>query len=241
MPSRVHIDILPQPDDSTCGPTCLHAVYRYYGDNIRLGDLIRQVPALDEGGTLAVFLGCHALERGYRATIYTYNLQVFDPTWFDEDGEPINLRENLTAQRDAKKSSKLRTATAGYLRFLELGGRIVIEDLTTQLIRRYLNRNVPILTGLSATFLHRSVREYGPRNDEDSIRGEPTGHFVVLCGYEPKQREVLVADPMVPNPFTEKTIYAVTIDRVVCAILLGVVTYDANMLIIERPKKKSAS
>ena len=30
--AKLHLDILPQPDDSTCGPTYLHAVYRYWGD-----------------------------------------------------------------------------------------------------------------------------------------------------------------------------------------------------------------
>lgn len=42
-----------QPDTTTCGPTCLHAVYRHFGDQI-------------------------ALARGYRATIHTWNLEVFD-------------------------------------------------------------------------------------------------------------------------------------------------------------------
>ncbi len=80
----LHVDILPQPDDTTCGPTCLHAAYRYYGDIISLTQVIREVRKLKGGGTLAVFLACHALKRGYQAKIYTYNLHVFDPTWFIE-------------------------------------------------------------------------------------------------------------------------------------------------------------
>ena len=32
-PTReLDLDILAQPDDETCGPTCLHAVYRYFGE-----------------------------------------------------------------------------------------------------------------------------------------------------------------------------------------------------------------
>ena len=34
---------------------------------------------LDQGGTLDVFLANHALQRGYKATILTYNLDLFDP------------------------------------------------------------------------------------------------------------------------------------------------------------------
>src|SRR5262245_26599770 len=29
-------DIKAQPDEVTCGPTCLHALYQYYGDKISL-------------------------------------------------------------------------------------------------------------------------------------------------------------------------------------------------------------
>src|SRR5437762_675447 len=29
---RLPVETLPQPDETTCGPTCLHAVYRYWGD-----------------------------------------------------------------------------------------------------------------------------------------------------------------------------------------------------------------
>ena len=71
-----------QPDDTTCGPTCLHAVYGYYGDEAELDQVIQETVRLEHGGTLALLLGCHALRRGYQATIYTYHLQVFDPTWF---------------------------------------------------------------------------------------------------------------------------------------------------------------
>ena len=80
METRLEFDILPQPDNMTCGPTCLHALYRYYGDELPLETVIEEVESLEGGGTLAVLLACHALRRGYDATIYTYNLKVLDPT-----------------------------------------------------------------------------------------------------------------------------------------------------------------
>lgn len=57
-----------QPDDYTCGPTCLHAVYNYYNDDIQLEDVISQVDRLEDGGTLGVMLANHALQRIVRAT-----------------------------------------------------------------------------------------------------------------------------------------------------------------------------
>lgn len=235
METRLPLDIQPQPDGTTCGPTCLHAVYRYYGDEIPLEQVIAEVPSLAGGGTLAVLLARHALRRGYRATIYSYNLQVFDPTWF-APGSP-DLRRRLEAQMQSKDAQKLHIATRAYLDFLDRGGQLHFEDLTAGLIRKYLDRAIPILTGLSATYLYRSPREFGPHAEYDDIRGEPSGHFVVLCGYNRKEKTVLVADPLLPNPVSDSHQYVINIDRVICAILLGILTYDANLLVIEPERR----
>jgi hypothetical protein len=47
------VSILAQPDDRTCGPTCLHALYGYYGDDLPLERVIAEVGDLVSGGTLA--------------------------------------------------------------------------------------------------------------------------------------------------------------------------------------------
>lgn len=231
MELRLRLDMLAQPDEQTCGPTCLHSVYRYFGDEMPLQQVVDEVPRLEEGGTLAVHMACHALKRGYSASIYTYNLQVFDPTWF-LPGAP-DMRQRLEAQMKSKRSKKLGIATNAYLEFLDRGGQLRFEDLTAGLVRRYLNRGVPILTGLSATYLYRSAREKGTRMDYDDIMGEPSGHFVVLCGYDREERSVLIADPLLPNPVSETNQYIVNVDRLVCSILLGILTYDDNLLIIK--------
>jgi len=236
MDTRLPMQMLRQPNETTCGPSCLHAIYSYFGEDLSLDKVISEVRSLKEGGTLEVFLGCHALSKGYSALIYTYNLTVFDPTWFVPGGPDI--RERLIAQMKAKKDPKLHTATKAYLEFLELGGQVRFEDLTTSLIRKYLNKSVPLLAGLSATYLYQSPREFGRDGNWDDVRGESAGHFVVLCGYNREQRTVLIADPLFPNPVSQRHTYIVNIDRVLCAILLGVLTYDASLLII-RPAGKA--
>ena len=196
--------MLRQPDDVTCGPTCLHAIYRYYRDEIPLDQVVQEIPQLEGGGTLAVLLGCHALKRGYSATIYTYNLQMFDPTWWAPGPSP--LRERLKAQIAFKQGrKKLEVATEAYLEFLELGGLVRFDDLTPALIRKYLQRETPILTGLSATYLYRTAREYGPMDEYDDVRGEPSGHFAVMIGY--KDRMVTLADPLLGNPLSSDMHY----------------------------------
>lgn len=243
----LRLDILPQPTDTTCGPTCLHAVYRFYGEELPLGELIGEVGQLEQGGTLAVLLGCDALRRGYDAKLFTYDLQVFDPTWFRE-GTEVNLEEKLLAQMAVKPSPRLHTATVAYVEFLRLGGQLRMEVLTIDLIRRYLKRGTPLLTGLSATFLYGETREYCPIDPPpgrttvaDDVRGFPAGHFVVLCGYDPEERSVMVADPLEANPYSKDRQYAVDIDRAFSAIMLGIVTYDANLLIIRPRQPKGAA
>ncbi len=233
MESRFLIDILPQPDDITCGPTCLHAVYRYYEKDMSLNKVIKEVQSLEGGGTLAVYLGLHALDKGFRVKLYSYNLNVFDPTWFP--GENDFLIEKLTEQLNYKKGAKFREATMAYRQFLSRKGEILFEDLTTALLRRYLTRNIPILTGLSATYLYNCARER-ERKDRlvyDDVRGIPTGHFVVLTGYDRETRHVWIADPLKPNPLSKHAQYSIHVNRLVCAIMLGILTYDANLLIIE--------
>jgi len=236
MKQRLRFQIAAQPDEVTCGPTCLHGIYRHFGDELPLEEVIAGVDMLSGGGTLDVFLANHALERGYRATLFTYNLHLFDPTWALLPVPDFILR--LKAQAEAKDDPKLRVATRGYVRFLELGGKLRFEDLRPALIRRFLGRGIPIMTGLSATYLYQSRREIPATSEPDDVRGEPAGHFVVLSGYDRATRLVDVADPYEWNPLSGERYYQVDLHRLVGAVLLGSLTYDANLLVIEIPRRR---
>lgn len=229
-------DIKVQPDEVTCGPTCLHALYHYYGDSISLKDVIREVKNLKGGGTLAVMMGNHALQRGYDACIYTYNLNVFDPTWFDYSSRKIvaSLKRQMRYKRANKK---LQVASKSYIKFLKAGGKIRYAEMNADLIKSYLRRRIPILAGLSATYLYNTSREIPADNVYDSIKGEPVGHFTVINGFEEKTNQVYLADPMHPNPLKSQY-YSVNFDRLINSIMLGVLTYDANVLIIETTKTR---
>src|SRR6188768_2960411 len=149
-------EIQRQPTDFVCGPTCLHAVYQYFGHTAPLERVIEEVHEIPGGGTLAVHLGTHALDRGFAATIYTNNLHVFDPTWFRPG---IDLSAKLRAQAVVKEDSKLRLATEAYLRFLALGGCIKQNSFTLDLLRSHIDRGIPLVAGLSAIYLYDSARE----------------------------------------------------------------------------------
>jgi hypothetical protein len=234
METRLDVHIQYQPDDTTCGPTCLHAVYRYFGEDISLDQVLREVSRLEHGGTLAVLLANHALGRGYGARLYTYNLGLFDPTWFGD--AVVDLAERLRLQSVAKPRDKAHVQTDAYLEFLAAGGVVRMEEPTAALLRRHLKRGHPILSGLSATWLYRQMRELESDCTGDDVAGTPVGHFVLLCGYDSETRRVLVADPMRENPVSAEPVYAVEIDRLVTALLLGTMTYDGNLLVLTPPE-----
>lgn len=232
----INLKIKSQPDDETCGPTSLHSVYRYYGDKISLKTVLNTVKRVTGGGTIASHLGCHALERGYQAKLFTYNLRIFDPSWFTEGkASRESLYDKLMAQKKYKSSKKTNEVSDGYANFLQMGGDIFFKDLSTTLLRKFFTKEQPIITGLSATYLYNSPRETFTEEGvavPDDILGEPCGHFVVLCGYDEDQRHMIVADPHQKNPLSNDNYYTVDRNRLINSIMLGVLTYDATLLII---------
>jgi hypothetical protein len=124
----IHMDIdLPvlierQPDYTTCGPTALHAIYRSYDDPIDLPTVIAETPKLPGGGTLAVHLAVHALQRGYEVDPGVCNVRNMDPTWFQQ---PTDLLAKLQARAEAKglvDDARYGPALAAVEQYLTLGG-----------------------------------------------------------------------------------------------------------------------
>jgi len=221
-----------QPDEVTCGPTCLRKVYAFYGAEQSLEEVLGSLERNEDGGTLAVFLGMAAMKNGYRARIYTYDLQIFDPTWSDLPREA--LTQKIRARFPYLKDEKRHRAADAYMRFLEAGGDLAFDELTPALLKSIIDRGHPILAGLSATHLYRFPRE---RYDEelgahvdDDVRGEPTGHFVVISGYDQWGRRLVVLDPSEHVPVSANGRVVVDSERLINSILLGDVTYDAVLL-----------
>jgi hypothetical protein len=238
MPIRYPLKIKAQPTESSCGSTCLQAVYTYYHDPVEIEDIMAGITELKTGGVLGANLGVHALERGYHAIIYTHNLRVFDPTWFRLSRE--QLLSKLEQQMAAGKNEKVTLASELYHEFISKGGEVRLETLSPLFLRDLLARHGPLITGLSATYLYRSKREYGPACDYDDVRGEPQGHFVVISGISQNGQTALIADPHEHNPVAEGQNYSVSTIELINSILIGVITYDANIILIQPKEVPSA-
>lgn len=235
MNKNLNVQINTQPDLTSCGPTSLHAVYSYYNDEISLSQTIGEINQFEDGGgTIAAILGKHALRRGYKATIISYNINIFDPTWFKLD--EIKIIEKLKMCILEEENSRKHTfSIEQYIDFLNLGGKLKFEDLSPKLLISILKNNVPILTGLSSTWLYGDIRENASTNEDDDISGEPAGHFIVIDGYNEKG-QFDICDPYHKNPITKANHYSIDGFRLINSILLGISSYDGNLLLIEQEK-----
>jgi hypothetical protein len=162
-------------------------------------------------------------------------MRIFDPSWFYPTRRDLakKLRQQLKY-----RTGKRHEAVRDNLEFVKNGGEVRFEDLTGGLIEHFLREETPILTGLSATFLYRSPREIPETGEDDDVRGEPLGHFVVLNGWHPESQTVSVSDPYWANPISADRCYEVPMTRLLNAILLGVLTYDGNLLVIRPPRSR---
>lgn len=236
---RIELDVprFAQPDDVTCGPTCLMQLYSYYHDFRPFDAIHGDTPTNPDGGTFAVYLGLTALRHGYRATLYPWDLRVFDPSWFELSQR--SLAAKLLARAAHVTNPAVKRAATAWHQFIAEGGRIEFAELSPDLIVGALDRGHPILCGLSATWLYRQTRERPDDNEWDDIQGDPTGHFVVVCGYSGAGKRFMVRDPSSHVPFSNNGRYVVPARRLINAILLGDVTQDAVLLEIWPRKKKT--
>lgn len=229
-----NIPLHPQPTDTTCGPTCLHGIYQHQGLGMPLEEVIRRIRYNKGGGTLGVNLAIHALKNGFDAKIITHNLNVFDPTWFRLNRDQMVVK--LFKQSRKKRNTKIIESSERYLELLSLGGEIGYEELSPINLYRLLENHGPVICGLSATYLYWSKRERNKPIVYDDVKGYPQGHFVILSGMKGDLSEVEITDPLKNNPLKKGQQYNMGTQHFINSILIGVITYDANIIILTRKK-----
>lgn len=223
----LHVPRVVQPDDTTCGPSCLAQVAASFGVQASVPDLVAGLTRLQHGGTLGVFLALRAMDLGFRAAVYPMGLKVFDPTWWDLD--PAALVERLHRRRAAVSTAIDREVIDAWIRFIEQGGAVRFEELTPGLMCAIINRGHPIICGLNVTWLYRESREQDDGRPDD-IGGEQVGHFVTIAGYGASGANFDIRDPHWEAPFGVDGHYRVDVHRLIHAILIGDRTRDAVLV-----------
>lgn len=232
----IDFKMMTQPDDESCGISCLYSIYKYHGIDVSYEHLVQEVDRSLSGGTLAPLLGKNALLHGCNVTLYTNNLILFDPTWFNHPNDSNDFLAQKLIEQLKRKNPRLLGATHLFLEYLSLGGKVSFRIINVDLLEGYFARSIPVMAALNSTYLYDTSREDFDELGNaisDDIMGKPCGHFVVLYGHERNEKLITVADPFVKNPLSRQNYYKVSPDRLINAIMLGLSTYDGNLLIIE--------
>jgi hypothetical protein len=228
---KLDLHVAKQPDDESCGITCLKSIYDYFSFPTSLDKLKHEIEHWQTGGTVAVNLARNALAHGFKAEIYTYNIKIFDPSWKALDAKELSAK--LKKRQRKIRSKKQKKVISFYLDFLKKGGILRFDDLNEDLLNRLFKNHKPIICGLSATYLYQQMRETSD-NQEDDIIGQPVGHFVVVSGWDPAARTVTIQDPLRKNPLSETGTYKLPFTKFSNAVMLGILTYDENLLVIAK-------
>ena len=228
----------PQPDATSCGPTCLAQVLQYYGIEAGVEELVGRVSKNADGGTQAVHLAHLAMDLGLKVRLYPFGARVFDPSWWDLDtAEVVDRLDRRGAALTASGADPDDVDTLrAWRELLARGGQIAFKEPSVDLMISVLARGRPLIAGLNATWLYREMRERPQDNVSDDLAGWPVGHFVVLSGYTGGGLHVHVRDPSDDAPDhlhptgARRGNYPVPGQRLLNAILLGDSTRDAVLL-----------
>ena len=218
-----------QPDAESCGLACLKGVYESFGAPCSWSDLRCTVRSVPSGGTIAQYLGLHAIDQGCSAEILTVDVRLYDPTWFERELKDLG-RILVLAAGDAT-NPKIREALIATRRFLDRSGIVRFGELTRQKLLDYLNDSWALIAGISVTFLERQRREGATESHPE--RGVPVGHFVVVRQFDVDTDMITLLDPL--NRGAHGKTVQISFDRFLHAWLLGALTRDATLLAIRRP------
>lgn len=238
-----------QPDEVSCGPTCLAKVLASYGDPRPVPSLVSRLRRNPDGGTQAVYLAHLAMDLGYKVRLYPFGVRNFDPTWWELPDHALIGR--LDARHRVLQAQGATDRTLDTLRawrdLLVRGGKVEFVEPGPKLLVGILAKGRPVICGLSASWLYRESRERPHDNVPDDLAGEPVGHFVVVRGYTGGGLHFHVADPAddLPGALPADPAelrpgeYPLPADRLIHAVLLGDTTGDAVLLEIWPARPRS--
>lgn len=217
----------------TCGPSALQQILAYYGVKKSLNEILKNFK-MYEYGTWDFDLLSYVLRLGFKAEITTYNLDIFDPTWFKLSRKKL-IKKLKSRLKYAKPFHKQGIRSC--IRFLELGGRIRFKIITEKIIKDYLRKKIPVIACFCFTALWKCKRAYskktkkGYKSISNDIRGVPEGHFIVISGYA--KDKFFVTDPSYNIPVSKTGKYSVPIKDLIAYILMK----DYGNICVIKPKK----
>jgi len=202
---------------NTCGPSSLQQILAYYGIEMDLKKIMRNVKIYKGGFAFMSDLATYVKKLGFDSKIICYDASIVDPTWSE-------LSKRKIIQKLVKRFKFEKNGIKKLIKFLKVNGKLEIRIPTKELILSYLKKKVPPIICLSSTILRGKSRRY--KGKYDDIKGNPIGHFLVISGYD--NGYFIVTDPS----RISKGIYKVKEDK-----LLFSWFFWGGWLLIIKPKR----
>lgn len=229
--------ITEQTTDYNCGPTVLSAVLNHFNIAVSPDEISNNLRYFtEEHGTFITCLGMYALEKNLDATIYTYDLDVFDLTWNNGTDELLYHLNKMLLKCNTEDEMK-RLAIQYYIEFLKNGGHIEICPDFNFTFNNIFSKERAVIAGVSSQILYRGSRIND--NGDYDIYGKQEGHFIIA---EPAVNAsymgiVDISDPYGLKSKYGKLNYSITFDTFVQAVLQSTHTHDGAWLEITKQKE----
>jgi hypothetical protein len=181
-----------------CGPTALVEVMEFFDHKkYDVNEIIEETKNTYRNMDWIFAAGISAIKRGFKVKIITISTEIFDPSWAELDNKKLikkmKKRINFLSRKRNKDSYIIEWNIAPLKRavkFLEEGGELIFCPVTTQLIKYFLRKKVPVIVPVNENVFYGIRRTV---NDEyDDIRGMAGGHIVVISGF--KGKEFIITD-----------------------------------------------
>lgn len=208
----------------SCGPICLKNIYEYFGLDVPIDDIFKSLKVTKSDTTYLPQLATDVISRGLDSVIVTSYSASVSPDWEEKSAQEVLSRlEEWVKHNPNDKFIVDATHLRDYLR---AGGKIVVTDLSTTLIDKYLDEGYKAVVCLEESWLwgHRKLDKMAQFDD---IRGHARGHIVVV--YDSTDTEYIVSDPYPTGLPGREGLYPVPKDK----LFISMAMWNTEVLMIK--------
>lgn len=189
---KIHYKIkLEKQGIQECVQASASQILAYYGIDKTINEIKEEVPVYinNEGikqGTSLGHIAAYFQQLGLKTTIHSSDLIIFDQTWKNNNSQ--DLVALLSQRQEYVKhgiydQDTVKLIVDGYVSLLKIGGFIDFPIVDSALVQKYLEIG-PLFMVVSYNALNSCAKYESGTSNQDSIKGIPSTHAIIVAGYE---------------------------------------------------------
>lgn len=224
-----------------CAQTAAAQTLSFFEPSITADQIVAAVPVYinergEKVGTSPGHLAAYIANKGYTATAYIFDTELFDRSW--QGMESAQVVQSLRRRQqhipaNAWLAKYHQVLVDGWEQFQQAGGRFEFPMLSVSLLRQLLDGG-PLLTNVNSTYFNGGPkRRYDIAADafvDDVIGGVSLTHTMTCAGY--KDGKFLIIDPDPPEGTAQHRWE--NSDHVIASIMAAQ-TESINLLVAVQP------